>query len=104
MLALAPPSVLPSALRKASVLGVCFFRGSMAGLCIPLPTLRLCPHGQRRTAWGRCGSLLLHRSGLAPPYSSPVSRRTRSEAIQGQSSILDCFVALRAPRNDDTPP
>src|ERR671927_1210298 len=39
----------------------------MAGLCIPRPTLRLRPRGRRRTAWGRCGSLLLHRSGLAPP-------------------------------------
>src|SRR4051794_32112185 len=39
----------------------------MAGLCTPRPTLRLRPHGRRRTAWGRCGSLLLHRSGLAPP-------------------------------------
>ena len=39
----------------------------MAGLCIPLPTLRRHPRGCQRTAWGRCGSLLLHRSGLAPP-------------------------------------
>src|SRR4051794_38628536 len=39
----------------------------MAGLCAPLPTLRQHPYGCRRTARGRCGSLLLHRSGLAPP-------------------------------------
>src|SRR5713101_975748 len=39
----------------------------MAGLCAPLPTLHPRPCGRRRTAWGRCGSLLLHRSGLAPP-------------------------------------
>src|SRR5919206_3117837 len=39
----------------------------MAGLRNPLPTLRLRPHGRKRTARGRCGSLLLHRSGLAPP-------------------------------------
>src|SRR5436190_10469891 len=39
----------------------------MAGLCPPLPTLRRRPRGRRRTARGRCGSLLLHRSGLAPP-------------------------------------
>ena len=44
-----------------------FFRGSMAGLCAPLPMLRCCPRGPQRTARGRCGSLLLHRSGLAPP-------------------------------------
>jgi hypothetical protein len=42
-------------------------RGSMAGLCPPLPTLRPCPRGQRRTPRGRCGSLLLHRRGLPPP-------------------------------------
>src|SRR5205823_3606434 len=43
------------------------FRGSMAGLCPPLPTLRRRPYGHQRTARGRRGSLLLHRSGLAPP-------------------------------------
>ena len=43
-----------------------FFRGSMAGLHVPLPTLRRHPHGCLRTAWGRCGSLFLHRRGLAP--------------------------------------
>src|SRR5215469_10854942 len=39
----------------------------MAGLYAPLPTLRRHPRGGLRTAWGRCGLLLLHRSGLAPP-------------------------------------
>src|SRR5262252_7696387 len=39
----------------------------MAGLCSPLPTLRRRPRGRQRTARGRCRSLLLHRSGLAPP-------------------------------------
>src|SRR5215813_4254119 len=39
----------------------------MAGLCPPLPTLRRRPRGRQRTARGRCRSLLLHRSGLAPP-------------------------------------
>jgi hypothetical protein len=45
----------------------------MAGLRTPLPTLRLCPHGHRRTAQGRCGSLTLHRVGLPPttPCRSP---------------------------------
>src|SRR5207244_2685928 len=32
-----------------------------------LPTLRPCSHEHRRTARGRCGSLLLHHSGLSPP-------------------------------------
>src|ERR1700730_12231601 len=43
-----------------------FYRGSMAGPHVPLPTLRRHPRGCLRTARGRCGSLLLHRSGLAP--------------------------------------
>src|ERR1043166_8140611 len=100
MLAIAHPSVLPSALRKASALGVCFFRGSMAGLCVPLPTLRPCPYGQRRTARGRCGSLLLHRGGLAPPTPrrSPGARAAKQS--RATFAGLDCFVALRAPRND----
>jgi hypothetical protein len=37
------------------------------GLHVPLPTPRRHPRGCLRTAWGRCGALLLHRSGLAPP-------------------------------------
>jgi len=50
----------------------------MAGLCSPLPTLRRRPRGSLRTARGRCGSLLLHRSGLAPPTPcrSPGARLT----------------------------
>src|SRR5208283_5094009 len=45
----------------------------MAGLCAPLPTLRQPPREGRRTAWGRCGSIFLHRNGLAPstPCRSP---------------------------------
>src|SRR5262249_50752075 len=52
--------------------GMRVFRGSMAGLCSPLPTLR----HLRRTARGRCGSLLLHRSGLSPPTPCRFNRRT----------------------------
>ena len=50
-----------------------FYRGSMAGLHVPLPTLRRHPRGCPRTARGRCGSLFLHRRGLAPltPCRSP---------------------------------
>src|SRR5713101_1622809 len=65
----------------------------MAGLCAPLPTLRPCPDGQRRTAWGRCGSLLLHRSGLpqrppcrppaAHPVTAAVSNRIAAPAFTG---------------------
>jgi hypothetical protein len=48
--------------------------GSMVGWqCIPLPRLRRRPGERRRTARGRCGSLILHRNGLAPytPCRSP---------------------------------
>jgi hypothetical protein len=43
------------------------FRGSMAGLCAPLSTLRRGPRGQLRMTRGRCGLLLLHRGGRSPP-------------------------------------
>jgi hypothetical protein len=43
------------------------FRGSIPSLHAPLPTLRRGRRRPRRTARGRCGSLLLHRSALAPP-------------------------------------
>src|SRR5215212_11707681 len=45
----------------------------MAGLPVPLPTLRPWPRGQTRTARGRRGSLLLRRIGLSPttPGRSP---------------------------------
>src|SRR5262245_42963987 len=58
-------------------------RGSMAGLCTPLPTLRRRPYGLRRTAWGRYGSLLLHRIGLAPTARcrSPGALRTIPELV-----------------------
>src|SRR6516165_2766331 len=45
----------------------------MAGLYAPLLTLRSHPRGGLRTDQGRCGLLLLHRSGLSPhtPCRSP---------------------------------
>src|SRR5580704_1367941 len=50
----------------------------MAGLCAPLSTLRQYPHGYWRMTRGRCGSLLLHRDGLAPstPCRSPGALRS----------------------------
>ena len=65
--------VLPSRLVTLSASGRGLFRGSMASLRDPLPTLRPGPHGTRRTARGRCDSLGLHRRGLAPhtPCRSP---------------------------------
>src|SRR5471030_2897342 len=53
----------------------------MAGLCAPLSTLRQYPHGYLRMTRGRCGSLLLHRDGLAPstPCRSPGALRSTSD-------------------------
>src|SRR4030081_231694 len=53
----------------------------MAGLCAPLSTLRQYPHGYLRMTRGRCGSLLLHRDGLAPstPCRSPGALRFTPE-------------------------
>jgi hypothetical protein len=67
---------LPSAERRRRP-GNEYFRGSMAGPCAPLSTLRCCPRGQLRMTRGRCGSLLLHRDGLAPstPCRSPGALR-----------------------------
>src|SRR5450432_1987420 len=50
----------------------------MAGLCAPLSTLRQYPRGYLRMTRGRCGSLLLHRDGLAPstPCRSPGALRS----------------------------
>src|SRR5262249_14860441 len=59
--------VLPSRPVTLSAPGIMSLRGSMASLHAPLPTLRLVPRGTLRTARGRCDSLGLHRSGLAPP-------------------------------------
>ncbi len=72
-LAMTRPPVSPSDYSTPSAPGICNFRGSMAGLCAPLPTLRRRPHGRPRTARGRCGSLLLHRDRLSPsvPRRSP---------------------------------
>ena len=71
------------------------FRGSMAGLRAPLPTLRRYPRGCRRTARGRCGSLLLHRSGLSPPTpcrSPGALPRFLVLSLIGASSEVQAFV------------
>src|SRR2546430_9178628 len=74
------PDMLPSALCTASAPRIGLFRGSMAGLCVPLSTLRRSPHEQLRMTRGRCGSLLLHRKGLAPstPCRSPGASHNES--------------------------
>jgi hypothetical protein len=55
--------------------GFDFFRGSMAGLCAPLPMLRR--HPRRYTAWGRGGLATPSSWRTCTPYSLPVSRRTQ---------------------------
>ena len=67
------------------------FRGSMAGLYAPLPTLRRRPRGRLRTARGRCGSLLLHRSGLSPhtPCRSPGALTRVAARTLARSPICD---------------
>ena len=66
------PYCLPRHLQRRHP-GLNHFRGSMAGLYAPLPTLRRHPRGCQRTARGQCGSLLLHYDGLSPstPCRSP---------------------------------
>ena len=68
--------------------GSVFYRGSMAGLHVPLPTLRRHPRGCLRTAWGRCGCRvevlvtqhLPHRSHRAAfPQWALVEGQTRSK-------------------------
>jgi hypothetical protein len=73
--ALAVPcsSMLPSTRPPASALWTHSFRGALPRLRAPLPTSRLSPHGDLRTARGRGGSLHLPWNGLTPyaPYRSP---------------------------------
>src|SRR3977135_1406741 len=57
----------------------------MAGLCAPLSTLRQYPHGYLRMTRGRCGSLLLHRDGLAPSTPCRSPRALRSTPVNGHS-------------------
>ena len=67
-----PFTVMDSHLQPPA--GLPAHRGSMAGLCAPLPTLRPRPRERVRTARGRCGLLLLHRSGLTWAFSGQVVR------------------------------
>src|SRR3954451_8320210 len=81
----------------------------MASLHAPLPTLRRNPRGGRRTARGRCGSLLLHRNGLSPstPCQSPGailsansgSRRQGGEASDARLGALSTIEPVDNPRH-----
>ena len=59
-------SASPSDTGTSSAPGIRNFRGSRAGLCLPLPTLRRRPRDRQRTAPGRCGARDLHPRGLSP--------------------------------------
>jgi len=70
-----------------------FYRGSMAGLHVPLPMLRRHPRGCLAVRRGRCGSLFLHRNGLAPPTpcrspGAPVLRRCWAAAAHVADGAL----------------
>src|SRR5262245_29218120 len=86
-LAMTRSDVLPSTICTVSAPKLGLFRGSMAGLCAPLSTLRRDPRGPLRMTWGRCGSLLLHRKGLAP--SAPCRSPGASHMLSGFPPIAD---------------
>jgi hypothetical protein len=84
-----------------------FGRSIIAGMTVrssgrffrQLVRLRRCPRGHLRITRGRCGSLLLHRDGLAPstPCRSPGALRvtpqsghcsTHSSCLKGANSSL----------------
>src|SRR4051812_11090532 len=72
----------------------------MAGLHTPLSTLHVRPHDRPRMTRGRCGSLLLHRNGLAPsalcrspgaPDSGLSSNDNRSAPIGPEAAIREPY-------------
>ena len=75
-LALSPLPMLPSAVTKASAPGTITFRGSMAGLCLPLPTLRPGPRGPNTHGSGSMRIAIPSSQRTSTAYSLPVSRRT----------------------------
>jgi hypothetical protein len=89
-LALARPSVLPSAQCTVSASRGCCFRGSIPSLCAPLSTLRQSPHGHQRMTRGQCGSLDLHwqRLALFTPCRSPGARIVKLTRAGRCPSIL----------------
>src|SRR6476620_12761815 len=92
-LAMTRSDVLPSTICTVSAPKIGLFRGSMAGLCAPLSTLRRDPRGPLRMTWGRCGSLLLHRKGLAP--STPCRSPGASHMSSGFAPRADIVAACR---------
>jgi hypothetical protein len=90
-LAIARPFVWPSAYRTASAPGNRPLRGSMAGLHTPLSTLDVRPRDRPRMTRGRCGSLLLHRNGLAPSAlcRSPGASDSGHSAVDNRAAQID---------------
>jgi hypothetical protein len=84
-LAMTRSDVLPSTICTVSAPRIGLFCGSMAGLCAPLSTLRRDHRGPLRMTRGRCGSLLLHRKGLAP--STP----SRSPGAFAPEAMAECI-------------
>src|ERR1700758_4529027 len=66
----------------------------MAGLYVPLPTLRSHPRVRLRTDRGRRGLLLLHRSGLSPhtPCRSPGALTRVAACTLALSPIRDTLI------------
>src|SRR5262245_23271653 len=89
-------SMWPSTRPPASALWTNSFRGAIPRLRAPLPTSRLPPHGDLRTARSRGGSLDLHRRGLPPPApcQSP-GKSGRNVTLRGK--IAHPLVIARPP-------
>src|SRR5262249_29568348 len=94
-------SMLPSTRPPASALWTISFRGAIPRLRAPLPTSRLSPHGDLRTARGRCGSLDLHRRGLAPP--APCQSPGKSGRSATDPDFPEFLEELQRLRTLDTP-
>src|SRR4030095_3947357 len=71
----------------------------MAGLCAPLSTLPQDPHGYLRMTRGRCGSLLLHRDGLAPSTPCRAPGALRSTPVNGHSPERRAWLKGATSRN-----
>ena len=95
-LAMTRPSVLPSAKLTSSAPRISIFRGSMAGLCAPLSTLRRDPRGCHAHDSGPMRIATPSSQGTCTPYSLPVSRRTNIQDIcNGHAPVDTPLFSLR---------
>jgi len=88
MLALTHTIVLPSASQTASALQTKLSRLNGWPAQSPADASRSASRPKTRTARGRCGSLLLHRSGLSPPTPC------RSPGAPGSFSLRPWVIAV----------